>query len=1056
MFRQRLSVPSPALELALRSLHVLLSTGWHTDISPELGVQLLILLTSIACNDDGQVKFSSWSDDLLCLDFSCLAAIFQSLLSSQPNRDALVTARNVPALGHTITGVLDAIAKSEATKLSKVALHALDVIISGLDRKVLSSFLPGITSSLTKALTPSSTQRRPYQILVEGTKLLSRMLEKTLSNHLSFPKAADNMQPSSVSSSPQLNEAWLKGTGGQVKLALANIIKQRRHSREEVRRALQNLCLTILRRCDQHLADCIPLMLDTLIVLIPGAEGSTTISHMSELLIEHPQYSEHLQNSLHSHLLGLPRLMLSNDMQAKSAHVKDIRTIIDLLIEADAGLDVAEDEMTVALRESLAGSLRHHERTMDITQQPVSSIGLWSSETGSMSAFKAFPSLLATTKTDHDNEALILELVSTLSKATTSGKATQVSLDQLSTSQPADLIVNFWLALQMLRSRVSSESDVDEFLNEEMVETGNVSERDELYSFAISTLAQEEDESTFTDDSLRLRLLALEAVEFQASILKKAFRPEFADALYPLLHHLGSSIPQMRSHAMIALNRVARSTGYSSSQELVMDNNDYLVNGIGMKLNTFELSPQAPRVLNMLVRLSGAKLLPYLDDLTDNIFEALECYHGYDSLVGLLFQCLGAMVEEGAQAPALLIESSGGTGSHRLEPLEPTTPSGLALMLRQSKGRALGQKSEGRPSAGVQDQLPEETPQKPWKELAENGEPNPEDDEQSTLGANAKASLSSSYHLIHRIARLTQHHLPSSNTLIRSHLSHVLSVAMPYLAQHEDTFLPLIHTLWPVLVPRLRDQEVGVVSGTLDVMAKMTEGSGSFVRGRIAGIWEDIKDVHRRAHRGLQAPSNHLSGPKVIEHRAPLQATTQRPLEPGSLRLAGRSNATKSQISVMSSGDDHLADEISLSVSSTRALTRKTAEQLDDYDPSHNPQSFSKGNTYFSSSSIALYRALTSFLISLMTHVDVEAWMFDEVLSDMLLPYLVSSPVEAPWMEEKTRQRVQEILEERNGDAVWLLKLRHGLLPDEERRLRYSRPENVDGAISFSKVGKVN
>lgn len=49
----------------------------------------------------------------------------------------------------------------------------------------------------------------------------------------------------------------------------------------------------------------------------------------------------------------------------------------------------------------------------------------------------------------------------------------------------------------------------------------------------------------------------------------------------------------------------------------------------------------------------------------------------------------------------------------------------------------------------------------------------------------------------------------------------LLESAFPPLARHEDSFLPLVHSLWPVLVRRLDDGEAYVVAGGLRTVGLM-------------------------------------------------------------------------------------------------------------------------------------------------------------------------------------------------------------------------------------------
>ncbi|KAL9061471.1 MAG: hypothetical protein Q9162_000002 [Coniocarpon cinnabarinum] len=1051
VFRQRDAVPVRALELALRSLYVLLSTGWRRDIAADLGIQLLILCTSLSNSSDGVLKTSDVTDELLKHDFACLRALVQSIFTSQAGQNALTASKNIPTLGHLITSLLDATVKVDNAEAVLEALAVLHVLTEDLDQQVLAGFLPGIASSLTKLVAPSSATVRHYKVLTKAIDSLSALLEKTLSNRLNFPKAQAGSSKLDHGTLPHLDRNWLNATAGQIKQVLANILKRRRHSRLEVSQALRRLCMVVLQKCNRHLEESVSLTLDALILLSGDEDDDNgAASSLDILLLEHPQYIEHLQQALYSHFLALPRLMVSNDIQNRDTLIGQIKSVLTRLDNAAKEPTIPYELVVSSLFDSLVGSTSYEKSAAE----PNVSVYDQAMIEGSSSSIDQFrPGVfnpLAATKADYNSERQIRALIDSLSSTQLSSRTLRSCLDRLHTCTGNEQTTYLWLALQLIKSRTSSVSDVDSLLNFDVLSGDEVAQRNELYSFAVSIVSHLEDYDAETH--WRTRALALETVAFQASLLGDDFKAELSEVLYPLLHHIGSSVTGLQSHAMNALNTVAASAGYSSTQELIVDNNDYLINGIGLRLSIFELSPQAPRVLNMLVRLCGAKLLPYLDDLTDNIFEALDLYHGYDNLVGLLFQCLGAIVDEGARGAALTI-SSPSQKSHRLEAVRPIPPAGLAVLLKTRRRVSPDVEQDETALAGHQEgELPDETPHQPWKRPAPNKEQAMTPDQEPKPSAEEnKTPLSKSYQLIHRVAILTQHYLPSENPLIRSHLSHVLITAMPFLAQDEDTFLPLIHTLWPVLVPRLRDSEVGVVVGTLGVIAKMAEGSGAFVKGRIAGIWENIRQVHKRA---MRSPDKEVS-----RHDGPLRSLSQLPASKMS-KTSETTGFAAQEVEVKATDQTLFLNESAaeggdaspgLSVVSTTPRGDHAGFAAQNDSTEGGRSSVFTSDRYVSATSQRIYQALTSFLISIMRHVELPAWMMDEIMSSMLSPYVTRPSRETGWMEDQTRADVLEAMNERNADALWLLKLRHGLL-SESVSLSRSRPRDVADAVTFTPV----
>ena len=58
---------------------------------------------------------------------------------------------------------------------------------------------------------------------------------------------------------------------------------------------------------------------------------------------------------------------------------------------------------------------------------------------------------------------------------------------------------------------------------------------------------------------------------------------------------------------------------------------------------------------------------------------------------------------------------------------------------------------------------------------------------------------------------LTQHYLTSPTPTLRKSLLDLVGTVSPALAGDENAFLPLVNTLWPVVVSRLYDGEGYVV-----------------------------------------------------------------------------------------------------------------------------------------------------------------------------------------------------------------------------------------------------
>lgn len=1033
VLRQAQAAPAKVLQSTLSCLAILLKFGWQAGIAPNLAVQLLVLLSLLAGSKTDDAKRQNITDELQVEAFSCLHLVLRFMLMSSTGKSALLDASNIPTVGRMITVALEGLTQTHSSTVNLAALRVLRTFVNGVgDREVLASFLPGITSSLTQVLTPSTKSRRSFKVLQLALQILTHLLHQILADEYDF---ADNSNSDTVTERPNsfvvaLDTAWLTATAAQIKLALANIVRLRNHDRQEVRIALQRLCTVVLEDLQVHLSSSIPLTIDTYIALSLYGDDDLALPRLQQILCESPAVAETIRSGLYDRFMSLPRIMLSNDESEKSRMSGYMKTSLRLLGGANISLASSSPLMFSSLRDGLT-SMVDTSGQKAIMQAQDSQPPLPAASQLSQSPIESdrfFPRILTTGKAEDENAQLVYSLVSELSSTDGALDMVRDSLDETRNASFHTRLTNFWLCLNILRNRAQAQSAVENFLEISSVSDRELDLRESLFDMALNTLIQ----STETDGfDWRLQALAIEALALHATTLGKDFRPELADTLYPILHMLGSPIAPLQKHAVICLDIIAKACAYIHAQDLIIANADYLVNGISMKLNVFDVSPEAPQVLLMLVKLCGPSLLPYLDDVVDNIFDALEHFHGYPSLVLLLFGVLKAMVEVGVGAPALTV-AAGGDGGRTFPDITHSTPLTMASVVEQVKRRASSVQQE---NEVTDDKLPAATPHKPWADLqsqqSDNAAQTPEANSPSpTSNADptspTPAPLSRTYTLLHRLSTLTQYHLPSTSPHIRTLLLSLLTTSLPYLALHEDTFLPLIHTLWPVLVPRLSDPEAFVVSGVLDVMGVMCEGAGDFVRGRVGDVWGVVRGVWR-----------------LVQHMQDGGVEVRRRKMVG--RGGGSGGSSKRSPRLLTTSDElsHIAGpSIAPTISSTANKDQALTPISTTLSAAQTPDESTSTNTAYTPTTLKMIRqALERFLISLVRHVHVSATIFDEILTEMLLGALV----------DEGRSDVREALEAANADAVWLAleraRWRNG---GEVGKARFgTRPVDVEGGVCF-------
>ena len=853
VLRESQNLPVRALELSLHCLSILLRTGWRSRIAPDLGGQLLILLAFLANASSAGKKIPNTSEELQSVAFISLSELFSALAFTQQGRESLISSANIPALGHAITVTLEGITDGASNEVQLAALAALKAVCSAVEeRDALASFLPGIVSSLTRALTLSTKSRRSFRLLEGGLDVLSQLFHIVLSD-AHTKDLPDNAEDDGKSPKFEgLTLSWLKATAGQIKLALANIVKLRQHDRIEVRQALLRLCIRVLKDCRVSLSQSTSMMVETLVMLSGVDERDEVQLTLKQMLGADSKLANLLRSSLHGWVTALPRIMQSSDDSAKRKIIHQVSIAFRILSEQGIDLTIVDRVMASNLRDSVSnviceskgfGSVIESSSTSSLRDKKT-----WSVENQSTS----FQPLLMNAKSQEDT---VVELESLLQQLATSDSSMMISRDLVEftrSSSREPQLASFWLSLKLLKLNTRHSIEIEDFLDLGTSQVGLRTELlEELYSFSLYILTNSDSE---TELDWRFHALSLETVAMQAMRNRIGFRAELVDALYPIIHLVGSSNPMLRSHAITCLNIVSDACGYAHASDLIVSNVDYLVNAVALKLNTFDISPQAPQVLLMMIRLSGPSLLPYLDDLVESIFAALEYFHGYPKLVELLFSVLKGIAEEGVKTPPLAI-TMGDVDSHHKLPWKPASMTDVVDVIKAMKiDAAKSEEEKAENMKGI-------SPQKPWNPASNEEEHQANDsfdeetkEEQPAERPETPPPAPKTFDVLLKISQLTQHYLTSPSPSLRTSLLSLLNTTFPALASHESSFLPLINTLWPVLLPRLEDPEAYVVSGALDVVAIMCLHAGDFMTSRIEGIWEDITKIHHRAARAIRRP----------------------------------------------------------------------------------------------------------------------------------------------------------------------------------------------------------
>ncbi|KAJ5933696.1 hypothetical protein N7454_006025 [Penicillium verhagenii] len=1000
IFNETQRLPTRCLEQTVQCLQILVTAGWGRKISPALGKQLIILLTLMVGGSPSkageQPSKKEATEELSIAGFECLQMIFNVLEGPVADKTIYHEIGTATVVDQTVYVLLDGITDERSDDVcvaAAKALHALYLRIS--DRVVLASIMPRTVSALAKVVKPTTQTRRSYKLLDICLQISNNLLQAVLNDRVTAK--TEKAKPSQLETDKlSLDQSWLKATTTQIKLALVNLIQVRRHQRPEVQDAMLKLCVMVIEECQVSLKDAVPLMVDTIVVLA-DKEGDTSneaYNTLIHLLAKHPIVLDSLQESLHDWLKSFPRIMQNSDETAKQWGIRQISTAFQALSEVQSMSDILSSSLASGLCDSIAVVVKLSTREPQILASTTPE-SLNMDIMGAQSLSLEFGPVLLEHQSQQQTLKDLQSMITRLNSSESGNAVTRLIVNRLQAKSDETVVGPLWLALNSLRAQSKSMAVFDDFLADDLSDqslslSNPAIMTEELYynSFLILNELPADGSGDW-----RTLALALEAVSLQAQQLGQAFRPELMDALYPTLQLLASNNPVLQQHSMTCLNILTKACNYPDTRTMVIENADYLVNSIALKLNTFDVSPFPPQVLFIMVKLCGPQLIPYLDDVVDSIFGIVDMYHGYPKLVELLFKSLAAIVKEGASKPSLLTIDDGresGPRDHRKSQRQHLSISTLAAEISKRKSKSVKHEEEEVDAEGKNSH-----PKKPWSETYEKPPPEPRTVEELLNQAESdeplpppkepedtEKPLSKTHALLVQIVKSIPSHLSSPSPYLRRSLLTILIDVLPTLSQNENSFLPLINDLWPSVASRVIfpsslasessnslitqdtsnsirsanqpdtqvfQEETFVIKTACEAIQAMCEGAGDFMASRIEPEFPRWERLYRRVWTKVKQEAEAANNRRDRQQRLEKQ------------ELAG-SSAPKMLIQAIDTNEASTSTpKFNLTFTSSLALSPLTSGSR-VFTPHH-----------------TLWRALIFLFVTVLTHVRLPPDMGDRI-----------------------------------------------------------------------------
>ncbi|OPB41509.1 hypothetical protein A0O28_0082290 [Trichoderma guizhouense] len=968
VFRQLERYPMNVVEDCVKCLNILIVHGWKSRISAQLVQQIFSFLIFIIDGVPGTPK-REIPEETVLEAFRAETALLTTAGSSATAAAGLSESESMPALGHGITVMLDGVSEGANAEIQREALRTLEAVYGAIkEHAALASFLPGTISSFAAVLSkPSRYKKLVIAKCLETVRVVLTRVLSDLRTRSIIAKEAESQ--SDADKSKVLSPAWLKATVAQVQVALSVMMRLRTHEAPEVREALGRLCITLLDECHTTLSNCTTILVETSVILDQGSDqDSMTETSLGYLVNIYPELGECIKSTVYNWMSSLPRLVQASDEKVKEQAVYNLTKGIELLRSLRIESSTLDDSISSTLRESIMAIVSTSKVQQSNTTSPVLLLDDGSSASVTTGESQFQPVLLG-----HEGQrrlkSEILSLVRTVGSISQHAAITANMLDCVRESTSLNQLTAYWLCFELIKASHAGSKDTDELLDlsaftDQSEDVNQVF--DELYDFSVQVL---DSHTEMAQVDWRLEAIALEIMAYAAHRSGEKFRPELIDVLFPVATFLGSDNGNLQQHAIATLNSIALSCQYTNVSELIIDNVDYMVNSVSLRLNTLDISPASTQVLRMMVRLAGPRLVPFLDDVVESMFAALENYHGYASFVESLFSVLKEIVDQATHADGrLLTDAERSSTKHKKQAQAIESLDMLLEILDRRKQREERDKAEMENT-----DIKSGHPGVPWTSDLAQGQDDQEQEEPPR--EEEKLPNSPTYQLVQRVATLTQHYLTSPTPTLRRSLLELVTAASSVLAADEDSFLPLVNAIWPVVITRLRDPETFVVVEACETLSGLCKAAGDFLSTRWKTEWWDgLGDWCRKAKQNASRDK----GRSNVSSRGPLS----------------QAGLGKDIVIPIRSSDGFQVAPRAIGGGADQALSGGLGQHA---------------------SPVRIWEAVVKLLTAIISYVRVEDDMFDEIL-DLL----------ADVMEKN--QEVREALEVINADAVWAVRYERGLV----------------------------
>ncbi|KAG5367981.1 TEL2-interacting protein 1 [Yarrowia sp. C11] len=584
------------------------------------------------------------------------------------------------------------------------------------------------------------------------------------------------------------DEKWLEYTRKQYLVTLKTI-STRKHDQTNAQLIL--LCSDIVGKCNESLENCLPICVDILLSL-DATEEFLKYESKLELVLDERMYVW---------LDNLPSLLTRNDDTEPLAVLKCLKVGMKLQKE-DGPRGLLVEKLVEAVNSVNQHAIVPAKNTKPSADTPVNFVKQEGINTRAIQVdhnakhVMPFRGFGITTLLSDEVQAALEQVV----------VAADVSFEEI---QSSDEVSQLWMSNLMLKS--------DDWLVGMSDDKFDAYELENYYIDALKSSKQQ------------YQFLALQGIGLMAA--QTPLNDSLMDILYPILALVPSNHGLVGDMARETLLQLSTTCGYSSVQNMMVENADYLVDSISLAIQTMDVSPGTFQILTVLIKLAGSDIVGYLDDVVKTLFRLLDSYHGYPQLVESVISVFTALIEvmeasvkvkrvEDAKKPALTLEGV-------LEELRK----------RQEKPEEEEHEFESHPNkpfGKTDDKMDEDEDQAQPPGAGEEPE--------KWTGTLAKPT----YMLVKQIFGYVQNLITSDSPKLVVSLSRLVSICAPLLAgideDQQSEYLPSINDLYPLLENGAFSDDIVVAESCLSTISVLLQSvDASFMRSRMVDLFPRLQ-----------------------------------------------------------------------------------------------------------------------------------------------------------------------------------------------------------------------